>query len=438
MKKSLCNLFSAALLLALSSTVASAETLLESTTILKIESRDVSGFKKLDIWPATQFLGLEANKLADGNLSLHLYGWGRVDLFDKSYNNDTIDGSLTYGYLQYRSKNANADLRLGRFFIHEGIINEQVDGLSVQSDLPYGFGITAFGGANVHSRHLFGETSDGKGDGIMGGRLNYRYRGKLELGFSGIYESTAPTLINFSNADHRLLGGDIWFSPHRMITLAGHTSYNTETRTASDHFYQLTVNPVKELVLTAFFNEQRDRSYFYGWSMLSGASLNPSDKSRSIGGSATYTISKLFEVTGDYKHYTRELGAADRFGGDARLNLVGNTIRGGVAYHYLRADNGFALSGTNSASYHELRAYLMLDTKSFFGAVDGIDYIFKDRIYNVKSAWEATGSLGYHITPNLALSGDISYGRNPEFTEELRGLLRLTYTTDFIGKGGSK
>lgn len=436
MKKILCSLFTVALLFPFPFVV-QAETSVDSATIIRLEKRDI-GTTKETIMPATQFLGLDADTLADGNLSLHFYGWGRADLADRSYNNDKTDGSLTYGYLRYRFKQANADVRAGRFFIREGIVNEQVDGISLRSDLPLGFGLTAFGGATVHTRHLFGETSDGKGDVLYGGRANYRYKGMLELGVSGVYEGKAPTLTNFTNGNHRLLGGDIWLSPHRMVTLMGHTSYNTETEAASEHTYQLNLKPSKELMLTAEFNEQRDRSYFFAWTMFSGAAFNPADKSRSIGASATYAVSKMLDATADYKHYTRELGNADRFGGDARLNLLNNTIRSGLAYHYLRASDGFAISGTPSASYHELRAYLMRDTKTCFGAVDIIDYIFNKKVFNENSAWEAIASLGYHITPALALSGDLSYGRNPQFIKETRGLVRLTYNMTFDGKGGKK
>ena len=40
--------------------------------------------------------------------------------------------------------------------------------------------------------------------------------------------------------------------------------------------------------------------------------------------------------------------------------------------------------------------------------------------------------------PNLVLSGDISYGRNPEYLDETKGLLRLTYNLTLDGKGGKK
>src|SRR6185369_11358384 len=118
--------------------------------------------------------------------------------------------------------------------------------------------------------------------------------------------------------------------------------------------------------------------------------------SRSVGGSASYEIAKAIEVAADYKHYKREIGSADRYGADLKFSFLDNSVRSGLGYHYLHADQGFAITGTTSASYHELRAYAMHDTKTYFAAVDVIDFIFKDRVFNEKSAWEAVASVGYH------------------------------------------
>jgi hypothetical protein len=445
MNRTLCRSFAAVFLLCLPAAAWALEGSVDSTTILRIGQRD-TGTQKESVVPATQFLGLDALKLADGNLSLHFYGWGRVDLAEKSYNSKTTDGRLTYAYLQYRFKQANADLRAGRLFVHDGINNEQVDGISLRSDLPLGFGISAFGGATVHTTHIFGETSDGKGDSIFGGRANYRYGGMLDVGLSGVYEGNAPALQLHTGGNHRLVGGDIWFSPHKMVEVVGHTSYNPETSRVAEHSYLLNVKPVQRLVLSGEFNEQNDRSYQFAWAMFNGgtvdpttgAALNPSNMSRSYGLSGSYQISKALELAADYKHYRRYLGDADRFGGNAKFSFLDNMARAGLGYHYLRAGSGFAITPNPTGSYHELRGYAMHDTKKFFAAVDLLDYLFEDKVNTVKNAWEAIGSLGYHFTPNLALSGDISYGRNPEFTEETKGLLRLTYNMTLPGAGGTK
>jgi hypothetical protein len=260
----------------------------------------------------------------------------------------------------------------------------------------------------------------------------------LEIGLSGVYESAAPTLVTHPAGDYRRAGGDIWITPVKTIDIIGHSSYNTETKEFAEHSYLLNIKPVQSLVLTGEYNLHRDQSYLYAWTMFSAALLNPNDKSSSAGMSASYEISKNLELAADYKHYTREFGTADRFGGDARVKYQDNSIRGGLGYHYLNAGQGFAIGTNPTASYHELRCYLMRDTKSYFAAIDLLGDLFKDKLYGKNSALETTGSLGYHITPALALSGDLSYGRNAQFTEEVRGLIRLTYNMTYAGIGGKK
>src|SRR6185369_7622193 len=149
MKKRCLAFFFTASLFLIPAVVPAADVTVDSSTLLGIGRRDVSGASKETLLPATQFLGLTADKLADGNLSLNLYGWGRADLADKSYNNDKVDGRLTYGFLKYRFNQANAVIRAGRLFVREGIVNDQIDGISARTDLPMGFGLSAFGGATV-------------------------------------------------------------------------------------------------------------------------------------------------------------------------------------------------------------------------------------------------------------------------------------------------
>jgi opacity protein-like surface antigen len=423
---------------AASSGVLAADVTVDSSTLLGISRRDISGTSKETLLPATQFLGLTADKLADGNLSLHLYGWGRADLADKSFNDDTTSGSLTYGYLQYRFNQAGATVRAGRLFVREGIVNEQIDGISARTDLPMGFGLSAFGGATVHTTDLSGETSDGKGDAVYGGRVNYRYKGLLEVGLSGVYESAAPTLVTHASGEFRRVGGDLWITPVASIDIIGQSSYNPETSKFAEHSYVLNYKPVQKLVLSGEFNLYNDQSFLFPRTTFSATALDPNDKSRTVGVRASYDMNKNLAVLADYKHYTREFGSADRFGGEARVNYKDNSIRGGLAYHYLDAGEEFAIGANPSASYHELRCYAMRDTRGYFAAVDLLGYFFKEKVYNENSAWETIASLGYHFTPALALSGDLSYGRNPQFTEEAKALLRLTYNMTYTGIGGKK
>jgi hypothetical protein len=443
MKIPFVRLTTACFLLSLPASVFAAEVSVDATSIVRFEQKDL-GYKKDFYVPGTQFLGIDADKLADGNLSLHLYGWGRGDLGDKSYNSDLQSGALNYGYLQYRF-NKSSDIRAGRVFVREGIVNEHIDGASFHVEAPYGFSISGFGGAPVHTANLYGENTDGKGTYIVGGRGSFRYKGLLELGASGVFEGNQPVMVNHPYSGREYIGGDIWFSPFKSIEVMGHTSYNYETKKVAENSYLLNIKPLKHLVLTGEYNDHREQSYLYSWAMFRGSSINPSEMSRSYGGSISYQLSKPLEIVADYKHYMRDAiggntngGDADRYGADVKMSFLENSFRSGLGYKYLRASDGFAISGTESASYHMARAYAMHDTKTYFASVDAIAYIFAKKVYNEKSAWEAMGSLGYHITPDLAASGDISYGRNPEFTEELKGLVRLTYNMSFDSKGGKK
>lgn len=444
MKKVVTRLLALSLL-ALPAT-ALADTSINSTSLLRLFQDDRGAVEQKDLAPLTEFLGLDVDKLGDGNLSLHLYGWGRVDLADKSYNDERAAGSLTYGFAQYRFDEANAQARLGRLPVAEGVVNEWVDGLSARTDLPMGFAASAFAGAPVPTTHLPGQGTDGKGDGIFGGRVSYRNGGKLELGLSGVYETAAPTLKERAVADrgtfgsHRVIGGDLWYQPHRMVDVAGHTSYNTETGGIAEHSYLVNVRPAAGLAVTASYDEQHERNLFYSSLFFANLVERLSDKSRSTGLSASYQLAAWAEATGDYKHYDRDLGQADRFGGTLRATLWDKKLVTGGGYHYLRSSREFAPVPTADASgsYHELRGFARYDAKSYFGALDAIGYLFRKDVNGRPHALEFTGSLGYRLTPALDLSGDLIYGSNPQYTDELQAVVKLTYNLNLTGKGASK
>jgi hypothetical protein len=449
------NPFLPALFLVILPSAALAETAVDSTTILRVQQDTHAGLETKTLMPLTEFLTVDSNKLGDGNLSLHISGWGRLDLADTTPTVDDANsraaGSLTYGYLQYRFKSANAQAKAGRFTVMDGIVNENVDGVMARSDLPYGFGISAFGGATVHSAHIPGTNTDGKGDALFGGRAYYRKGGVLEIGLSGVYETDAPTVDSIlvlpgSFGNYRRVGADVWLHPFDMVQISGHTSFNAETGRVAEHSYLIQVMPrkVKDLVLSGTFEAHHDRDYFYSSLLFSQMLRNLNQQSRSFGASATYSVTKKIDATLDFKHYSRDhyagdtsTSTAERFGGDLRGNFLNNDLRAGLGYHYLRASSDFAIVPVlgASGSYHETRGWIMHDTKSYFASADLIGYFFKKPVAGKDSAWEGSGSLGYHLTPNLAVSGDLSYGQNPEYNDEFKGLIRLSYNTTF-GKGG--
>jgi hypothetical protein len=399
------------------------------TTLLTFEERKIPGFDSQQIIPATQFLGLDADKIGDPNLSMHLYGWGRVDLADRSTDKSS-DANFTYGYLRYLFPKANGEIKAGRLFLFEGVSIENVDGVRARVDLAKGFTLSVYGGIPVRPDR----TNDNSGDFITGGRASYRYPSILELGVSAVYETGMTNGPITDLKDYRqLVGGDLWFRPHKTVELTGRTSYNTVTGGFAENSYLLTIKPLPPLTITGDYNQYRFKDYYSDTNIRSLFNPNNNGDIKYYGGSVTYVIAKPIEVTASYRHYDREYtGNSNRFGGELRYTPLEGKVKTGLSYY--RVD---APSAVNS--YDEIRGYVMYNGAKFMASIDAISDFYDNNvnIYGKKTAFEIQGSTGYRLLPYLTLSGDISYSENPQYKDEVKGLLRLTvnYSTS---KGAGK
>jgi len=433
--KKIGHFLSLALVSLLPSLACAADLGFSSTTLFRFEQRVFPGFTKETAVPATQFLRADLDKIGDGNLSLHLYGWERVDLADRSTNEGPNDGDLAYGYLNYRFPTANAEIKAGRFIVREGVATEQIDGVSARADLRKGFTLALFGGAPVK----LDRDTKSKGDYIAGGRGSYRLKGKLELGLSGLYEGGVTLNTADNTKDTRqLVGGDIWLSPHRFIELNGHTFYNASTDGLAENSYLLALKPSRIFSVSAIYNEQRFKNYFTYSNVHSLFNPDNGGEVKSYGGGLSWTIAAPLEVTSDYRHFNRTSlvstdnnGNSDRYGVDARLTLLDKKLRSGLAYHRSDGANSFN-------SYNEVRGYSLYDSGRYVTSIDAIAQLYKNSIYNRKEAFELIASGGYRIVQDLFLSGEIGYSRNPQFSDDIRGVLKLTYNYAYTSKGAKK
>jgi len=410
----------------------------DGTTIFRFEERSFPGSNKERVAPATQFLGVDIGKLGDPNLSFHLYGWGRVDLASHSTSEGSTDGIISYAYLHYRFPEANAFVKAGRLFVYEGVAAEQLDGVSLRTDLAKGFTLALYGGVPVRV-----DENNNKGSSIFGGRVGYRLPGMLELGVSALREGgtdtrefdtsslTARTIKRY----REMIGGDIWLSPYRTVELNGHTYYNAASEGIAEHSYLASWRPLTSLNLFGEYNEQRFKEYFGSTNLPSLFQPARGDHYRSTGIGVTYAVAKPVELTADYKriNYQKDNhGKANRFGVEARLSMMDKRLRSGVSYH--RSDG----TGDGINSYHELRGYGMYAVSRYSASLDAITHLYDKPINKKKSAFELVASLGLRILPALLLSGDLSYGHNPRYDSEVKGLLRLTYNFASDSKGARK
>jgi hypothetical protein len=427
----------------------SADLGVNGTTIVRIEEQGSPGTGKSRIVPGTQFLGIDAAGLADGNLSLHFNGWGRHDFDETSAGAHKNDGELTYGYLRYRFPKANGELKAGRLFITEGVAFEQLDGLAARADLAGNLTLSVYGGAPVRF------DNDNKGDYLGGGRLAFRVPGILEIGASSLYEKgaasrgfiTGITPPDFIREDHRFLAGaDIWLSPVSMVELSGHTDYNVATSAVAEHSYRLQVTPMKQLILAGTYNERLFKGYFAGTNLPNLFQPNALDSSRSYGGSVTLVVAKPLSITADYTHIHRDtVGGSDRYGAEARLSFTAAKVQAGASYHRLDAPDittALVVLPSYDLSFHEVRGWVRYDPGRYFASVDAIGHFFDDRnnpnLNGKKTSYQVTASGGFRIADMVTVSGDVSYGENPQYTEEFKGLVRVNFAYAMTSKGGKK
>jgi hypothetical protein len=230
-----------------------------------------------------------------------------------------------------------------------------------------------------------------------------------------------------------------------MVEITGHTNYNTTTSGIAENSYLLKVTPNQMVMIAGDYSDQNPSSYFSTTNLPSLFTPSQNDKFRRYGGMVTVTPFKNLELSADFHHYTRnekwlplaegglyrEYGNSNRYGLDIRMNFVENKVRTGYSYH--RVDGP-----SDSLSYNELRGYAMYDAHAYLVSFDAIGQFYDAKINNTSTAYELLLSAGYRITPQLLLSGDISYGQNPDYDTEVKGLVKLVYNFTSAGKGTQK
>ena len=192
------------------------EFFLQSDTLVRtFERNTIKGNDKL-VLPVYEYLRLDYYNTPSRKLSFHAYGWGRGDLTDSGYYDDSLDGELLYGYLEYRPSFQNASVRLGRQPVYTGVATTYVDGLRVTSDLGAMFSVSLHGGQPVG----YAETSGRSGDLALGGRLEHQ-REKYTVGISyQLIRDNSVTIDDFIAVDLNLaLPAEMLFDAYATMNL---------------------------------------------------------------------------------------------------------------------------------------------------------------------------------------------------------------------------
>ena len=437
------------------------------TTMAQMWKAETPGFEKATFTPLTQFLGIDATNLGTERLSLHLFGWGRADLGEQSaytgLDGSKAVGDLAYGYLQYRLPYANAEIKAGRFSVGSSSGIEQVDGVSARADLKGGFTVSAFGGQPVLYKNTL-QTPAEKNDyefqrnWVAGARIGLRIAKFGEFGLSYLQDgqNAAKDLPIPSSVDYtrRHMGVDLRIAPHAAVDFSGRTVFDVAKHTdvagespsnIAEHDYTLSVKFMDQLGMAATYTERNYRAYFAGTNLHSLFNQREKGKFNAMGASVTWGSAAKLQVVADVRQTKREAyGDATRIGADLRWAVSGLKLNTGFGFHKVSADDMALKGGTvlYGYSHSEIRAWVMHEKGKLSASLDGIFYTFDDKanpnLNGKSSLYEVVGSLGYQASANVKVSGDLSFGANPEVKKEVRGLLRAEYRFGGAAKGGKK
>lgn len=442
----------------------------QGITLADIWKENIPGFEKTTYAPAIQFLNIDATQLGSEHLSLHLYGWGRVDLGEATgAEGQRRDGYLSQGYLQYRFDKANAEIKVGRITVNQSTGFEQVDGLSARTDLKGGFTLSGFFGAPV----LFNprgtlSTSEYRHqqDQILGTRLGWRGVKGLEVGISYLQdgsrsarEAGTPLGQDYTRQQVAL---DLWVTPTAAFELRGRTVLDvashlpaisaTNPSRIAEHDYTATFKVGPKLVFAGTYAERNFVPYYAGTTLPSLFKQDEQGLFQAWGGKLTWAVTDALQVVGDYRHTHREgpnaaspVGAkvdANRVGLDLRWALNDKTLLTGVGGRVVSAGPTLFVDFSapyRSLSYQEMRAWMIQSKGKLSASLDAIFQHYETSnpyVNGLSNLYEVVGSLGYQTSPALKFSGDLSFGTTALSRAEVRALLKAEYHFGTAKKGG--
>jgi len=410
-------------------TARAADLSVSSTTYFRYYERELAGGNKNTFAPLYEYLSADAATLGGTPIAFHFYGWGRVDLSEPT-GSGKESGDIGSAYLEYLHPQGNAQMKIGRFFLAEGLAVETLDGAFFKVTTPIGIGISGYGGVPVE-RSILDNVSPG--GSLYGGRVFFNRPGVTELGASYLKEK-GP----FQGKDRELYGGDLWLRLFGPVELTGQAAYNRSTRGMASQRYALRVVPGSRFDISAGYEA-------YSYKDLFQTALHPIFITPSPTIDNTDKVQTIFGVL-DWEVFsglTLEL-AAKNIRHD-RTN-PGNANRGEAGVRYAFSDRKHVIGLSAAAvtadrdenEYREYRGFVSLAPSKFRLALDALTQQYKKPIDGRKNAHQVVASLGYKVRPYLSVSGDVTYTQSPTFQQDYAGLFRATLELGMVPPGGKK
>ncbi len=398
-------------------TAGAADLSASSTTYLRYYERDLAGGNKDTFAPLYEYLSADATNLAGVPLALHFYGWGRVDLSDPS-GTGKESGDLGSAWLEYAHPTGNARMKLGRFFLAEGVAVETLDGAFFKVTTPLGIGVSGYGGAPVEQSIL---DNTPVGGSLYGGRVFFNRSGVTEFGASYLKER-GP----FQGKDRELYGGDLWLRIAPPVEITAQAAYNRATRGMASQRYAVRVVPGSRFDISAGYEAYSYKDLFqtalHPVFIVPSPVIDNADKVRTIFGVLDWQPVQglTFELSAkNIRHDNDNVAKANRGEAGIRYAFGGGKHIVGLSAAAVTADR-------DENEYREYRGFFTFAPGKFRLSLDALTQQYKKEIDGRKNATQAVASLGYRVASSLSLSGDLTYTQSPTVQKDYAGLLRAT------------
>ena len=359
-----------------------------------------------------EYLHFSVSNDDETKVAFNFGGWYRHDMSSESPDS-TDNDDLQYAYLSLKRGTGNGMLNLGRVIVREGAASEIIDGIHGRTDLKAGCTIALFGGRPVETQF-----DSRQGDSIVGGRVAQGLPGRYLIGVSSIDEK------NGHQTFRREKGLDLWLRPLRRLELQGISAYNAIDRGWMQHRYDVIIGPFGGLRLNGEYTQVDYKQYFASATMgaFQFPNIDPNEKVTTTGGSVEYAVTKALTAAADYRAFTYDIaGPAGYYGGTVRY--AGPVFGAGLGFHRMDGE-------TDRLKYDEYTAYTSWKGASADIALQLIHLAYQQEINGFTSGDSASAAAGYAVTPNIRITADIEYARNPFYNSDVRAMVTLVYRFD--------
>jgi len=393
-----------------------------SDTLVRVFERDTTEGEDKEVVPGYEYLQVDYGSLQEKGLSFHLYGWGRLDFASSGYYDKDNAGELLYGYFEYTHPETNAAVRLGRFYVFEGVANQAVDGLGIRSDLSPWFTLSAYGGFPVAL-----DSTDGRsGDSTFGGRLSHHLAGWYDVGVS--YKNTD----NDGDNAEEMLGLDLAVYLPRGVSLVGFSSRNLDTEGWAEHSYELGI-PVAGLLLRPYYRKFQYEDYFGTGALARNPFIFEAATGETlevVGGDVTWPVSPAWELGARVKYLDYDLRSGNSEYYSALANWHGEmltAVGGEIGYANGTGGNNDYWLGRLFVYYDQLQSILP------HGFLTG-DLVYADYNRDIfgksDSLFLSLGAGRRFLDEALEIKVSGDYSSDPFFDEDWRGMLVARYVFD--------